>query len=176
MTPRSPTGPLARLRRRGRPDGERPLASARTTHGAEVHGTRDALVLPDRRLPWEDVADAAWDADDDALTVRTTGGETLRLPLDDAGRLLQLVRERVTRSVVLRRQRSVAGRLGVAVSVRRRGDGSLLLVEEIDAGLDPASPRVHDAVTALRVELAAEVGVDLGSDPGTDAGAPGPDF
>lgn len=144
------------------PAGERPLASAPVRGGEVVAGTLRALYVPGpARIAWEEVDEAGWDAEEERLTVRTTDDRTLVLDLDDATRLLQLVRERVTASVVLQRHVPVSGRLGVRVAVRRRGDGSLVLTDVLDPGLDPDRPAVRDAVARARADLAGELGLDL---------------
>lgn len=139
--------------------GERALASAPTRDGGVVAGTLRALYVPGR-VAWEEIDEAGWDAEEERLTVRTTDGHALVLDLDDATRLLQLVRERVTASVVLQRHVPISGRLGVRVAVRRRGDGSLVLTDVLDAGLDPDRPSVREAVARARAELAGELGLE----------------
>ena len=63
----------------------------------------------------------------------------------DPGRLLQLVRERVTASVLLQRRVSLPGsRKGLMVVARRsphRG-GEISWAVEYDVGVDPADPAV----------------------------------
>lgn len=139
--------------------GERVLAAS-----GEVGGTRDALYLP-HRLPWEQVAAADWDQDERTLTVTEVGrfGEPRPVHvvrLDDAGRLLQLVRERVTASIALQRHVPVADRRSVRVLARQapghRGD--LAWFVEYDAGLDPADPEVDAVVQAALASARADIG------------------
>ena len=104
--------------------GERPLATSTTTDGVAVAGTRDALHIGDLRIPWEVVEKADWDADTSTLTVTEVGswGEVRpvhQLVVTDPGRLLELVRERVTASVVLQRYVPIQGRRGLFVIARR---------------------------------------------------------
>ncbi|WP_418063634.1 hypothetical protein [Pimelobacter simplex] len=131
---------------------------------ALVGGSRDALYVPDR-IPWEQVASADWDAETDTLRVVEVGrfGEPAPvhvLVLDDAGRLLQLVRERVTASIAVQRHVPVAGRRAVRI-LGRRPPGThagLAWFVEYDDGLDPADP-VVDAVVQEALALArADVG------------------
>lgn len=157
------------MRLRGRrPDlavapGERLLAWATTTDGTVIGGTRDAFYLPER-VPWEQVEAAGWDSEASVLRVREVGawGEPRRehtFGLDDPRRLLQLVRERVTASVVLQRHVPVNGRRGVRVIARRapgRRDEPTWAYE-FDEGIDPADPDVRrkaaEAMAAAREEL-----------------------
>jgi hypothetical protein len=149
--------------------GERVLAWASTTGPAEgvVAGTAAALYLPGgRRIPWEQVEGADWDLDSETLTVREVGawGEqrpAYALVLGDPGRLLELVRERVTASVVLQRHVPVQGRRGVRVIARRSPVGAreVSWFFEYDEGVDPADPFVEhaaqEALAAARGDIEA---------------------
>lgn len=128
-----------------------------------VGGTRAALYLP-QRLPWEQVAAADWDSDEGVLTVVEVGrfGQVRpvhRLALDDAGRLLQLVRERVTASIALQRHVGITDAAGVRVLARRAPDGrgELAWFVEYDDAVDPTDPSVdlvvQDALARARGDL-----------------------
>lgn len=155
---------MRRSARRSRPaievgSGESVLAWAEASDGTVVAGTRDAVYVGTERLPWEQVEAADWDRDADLLRISevgTWGEERVEhtLSFTDPGRLLQLVRERVTASVVLQRHVAIDGRRGVRVIARRApsGDRSVAWFYEYDEGLDPADPAVREvAETALRV-------------------------
>jgi hypothetical protein len=136
--------------------GERVLASATLVGSDEiVAGTREALYAAGRRVPWERVHGASWDPESGVLSVAETGpgGAVHLLPVDNPVRLLQLVRERVTASVVL--QRVVPLPLGSARIVARRsaaGDRAVSWVVEYDDLADPDDPAVIALVgPALRV-------------------------
>ena len=157
-----------RLRRTAPPvevaAGEKVLAWASSDAGP-VAGTRSALYLPgDVRIPWEQVEAADWDLDAETLKVTEVGtwGEprpTHSLVLSEPARLLQLVRERVTASVVLQRHVPIRGRLGVRIIARRAPTGAreLTWLFEYDEGIDPEDPFVEhaaqEALTAARGEL-----------------------
>ncbi len=159
MRRRSSLPPVAR--------GERVLAWAPTSDEATVQGTRDALYLPGReppRLPWEEIATADWDSDERELHVVEIGsfGEPQpehRLVLVEPDRLLSLVRERVTASIVVQRQVSISGRLGARVLGRRApgGRGAIAWFVDYDDGLDPADPAVaaivDEALTVARDDV-----------------------
>lgn len=146
--------------------GEKVLAHAAVT-GSEEHaaGTREALYLPGgRRVGWEHVEAADWDREAGLLTVTETAswGEprpSHAVPLDDADRLLQLVRERVTATVLLQRHVPVQGKRGVRVIGRRApgGERSVTWYLDYDEGLDPADPFVdhaaQEALAAARDEI-----------------------
>ena len=158
MRPRVPT--LAR--------GERLLAWATTADGATLGGSREALHLPGPeplRLPWEQIATAEWDTDEKVLHVVEVGsyGEVRpehSLQLDDADRLLSLVRERVTASMVVQRHVPIRGRLGARVLGRRApsGRGEIAWFVEYDAGLDPDDPAVATVVDEALALALADVG------------------
>lgn len=159
---------------RGRPRpatlvrGERLLAWAGTEDGDVVGGSRDALHLPGpdpERLPWEQVAAAEWDTDDRVLRVVEVGtfGEVPPqrvLALVDAERLVTLVRERVTASIVVRREADVRDRRSVRVLGRRApsGSGPIAWFVEYDAGLDPEDPAVASVVDAALAQARGDVG------------------
>ena len=164
------------MRRRVRPPvdvhaGEKVLAWAESSSGPVVAGTRDALyiVAPgvpgETRLPWEQVKSADWDREDSRLRISEVGswGEELvvhTLEIDEPGLLLELVRERVTASVVLQRHVPLDGRRGVRVVARRapRGDRPIAWFYEYDEGVDPDDADVRAAAEAALAAARDEVG------------------
>jgi hypothetical protein len=160
-----------RLRRNGSPvevpAGERVLSWAESTAGV-VAGTREALYLPGppaRRVPWEQVEAADWDLDTETLRVSEVGtwGEprpSYELTMTEPGRLLELVRERITASVVLQRHVAIEGKRGLRVIARRAPSGSreLSWLFEYDEGVDPADPFVEHAAREALSAAQNEVG------------------
>ncbi len=153
------------------PRGEKVLAATTSTDGTVLAGTRDAfyVVVGDvtRRVPWEQVEAADWDLDSETLRVSEVGTWGEQRPehvftLDEPGRLLELVRERVTASVVLQRHVPIAGRRGVRVIARRapRGDRPISWIYEFDAGIDPADPAVRQAAEEALAAARADVGIE----------------
>ena len=153
--------------------GERVLAWCHDGDGRVVAGTRDALYLPRSsadptetlRVPWEQVEAADWDADTSVLRVSEVGTwgaqrPVHRLALVEPTRLLQLVRERVTATVVLQRHVPITGRRGLRVIARRApgGDRAVSWVYEFDEGIDPADPAVRAAADAALAQAQDEVG------------------
>ena len=149
--------------------GERVLASATGADGTVLAGTRDAFYAqpPGRdvvRVPWEQVEKAGWDADTDAFRLVEVGvwGEQRRehvATLTEPGRLLELVHERVTASVVLQRHVQLEGRRGLRVIARRapHGNRPVEWVYEYDEGVDPLEPAVaaaaREALDAARRDV-----------------------
>ena len=156
--------------------GERLLASARADQ-AYLGGTRDAFYFAEpratgslelvetTRIPWEHVEAAEWDREESVLRVSEVGtwGERRpehRFTIAEPGRLLELVRERVTASVVLQRHVPVEGRRGLRVIARRapRGDQPVQWVFEYDEGVDPSDPAVRRAAAEALEAARQDVG------------------
>lgn len=135
--------------------GEKVLAGCLADPDAVVAGTRYALylALPDsgvQRISWDQVEKADWDKDASLLTVSEVGswGEARpvhELTLVAPARLLELIRERVTASLLLQRHIPIYGRRGVHVIARRapHGDRPVTWVYQFDDGIDPADPEVR---------------------------------
>jgi hypothetical protein len=144
------------------------LAWTRSTTGEVLAGTREALYLDGTRLAWEDVEAADWDRDTELFRVIEVGhyGERRaehRFAIAEPRRLLELVRERVTASVVLVRHVPVEGRRGLRVIARRApaGNRDLQWVYEYDEGIDPDDPTVRLAAETALAAARDEVGIEL---------------
>jgi hypothetical protein len=146
--------------------GDRVLASAITRAGVVVSGTREALMIGDLRIGWEWIESADWDLDASVLRVAEVGtwGEQRpvhELGLDETGRLLELIRERITASIVLQRHVPVSGRRGVFVIARLApgGDAPIRWIFEYQEGIDPDDPVVRLAAEAGLAAARDEVGL-----------------
>ncbi|CUR61595.1 conserved hypothetical protein [metagenome] len=150
--------------------GERVLAATATSDGTVLAGTRDAFYVvaagETRRVPWEQVEAADWDRDTDTFRLSEVGTWGAPRPvhtatLEEPGRLLELVRERVTASVVLQRHVTVAGRRGLRVIARRApaGSGRIQWVYEYDEGVDPDAPAVREAARSALEAMQRDVGL-----------------
>jgi hypothetical protein len=158
------------LDRAGVPRGDKVLASAEAADGSWLLGTRRSLVLVLASgvvtLPWEEVEDAAWNQDAERLRVIAVGvyGEprpSYTFDMEDPALLLQLLRERVTASIVLQRRVPVRGKLGLTVIGRRSPvGGPVSWMHAYDPGLDPDDPEVSAAADAALRQAQAEVGDD----------------
>jgi hypothetical protein len=157
-----------------RVDG-RPLAFAEAVDGSWLVGTRDVLFVVSHpgsaspvatRIPWEQVEGADWDREGSRLRVTEIGryGEprpsyVFMLPEAEPASLLQLIRERVTASVVLQRGMLVDGKRGLKVVGRRSPSGGpITWMHEYDDGVDPDDPVVAEAAEALLRDARADVG------------------
>ena len=167
MSPRwaRPSSPAVDVAR-----GEKVLASASADDGTVLAGTRDAFyVVADgetRRIPWEQVEAADWDRDTDTFRLSEVGSWGDQRPvhvavLPDPGRLAELVRERVTASVVLQRHVPVDGRRGLRVIARRApsGVGGVQWVYEYDEGVDPDDETVRQAAVEALEVMRRDVGL-----------------
>ncbi|MCF6379574.1 hypothetical protein L2K70_18340 [Nocardioides KLBMP 9356] len=149
---------------------EKVLAVTEAADGTVLAGTRDAFYVrtddDTRRVPWEQVEAADWDRDTDTFRLSEVGSWGEQRPvhvavLADPGRLLELVRERVTASVVLQRHVALSGRRGLRVIARRApsGAGGVQWVYEYDEGVDPDDPAVRKVAQATLQAMRGEVGL-----------------
>lgn len=141
------------------------LAAAVAEDGTPIAGTRDALHIGNQEIPWETVEKADWDSETDTLVISEVGTwgaarPVHRLAVPEPGRLLELIRERVTASVVLQRRVPIRGRQGLMVVARRapRGDQPVSWIYEFDEGVDPEDPHVM----ALAEKALADAQNDVG--------------
>lgn len=148
--------------------GERPLAWAVDNDGRWHVGTDRALHLADgdgfRKVGWEHIERADWHREDERLAVIEVAdwGEPERraeITVSDPGQLLELLRERVTRSVVTTVYARVRGRAGLSVVGRRSpvGDGPVAWSYVLAEGLDPDDPEVAEVAERTLREAAAEL-------------------
>jgi hypothetical protein len=118
------------------------------------------------RIPWERVEGADWHRDDSRLRISEVGefgrprpSYEFAMPDAEPALLLQLIRERVTASVVLQRGQLIEGKRGLKVIGRRSPvGGPIAWMHEYDAGIDPDDPDVAAAADALLREARADVG------------------
>ena len=146
--------------------GERVLAWMSTVDGQVLAGTREAFYLPGGRVPWERVQAADWDSDAEVLRVSEVGAWGQERPehsftLSSPERLLQLVRERVTASVVYQRHVAITGRRGLRVIARRAPSGHepITWLFEYDESIDPDDPAVRETAEHALVAARDEVGL-----------------
>lgn len=162
-------GPPAEVLAAGLERGDKVLAQARDGD-RWLLGTRRAFVVVERgalvaRLPWETVQSADWSQDAETLRVTEVGEfgrprTAYSFRLAEPALLLQLVRERVTASVVLQRGVLVDGTRGLKVIGRRspEGGGAIAWMHEYDDGLDPDDPAVAEVAEALLRQARNDVG------------------
>jgi len=149
------------------------LAAVHLANGRWAAGTRAAVYLPsdsadaDRRVGWEQIERANWDAEASVLHIYETTdfGTPLRateLKVEDPGRFGQLLRERVDASIVIQRHVALAGKRGVRIVGRRSPAGTDADVTwniVLDKGLEPSQPGVVDAAEEALRQVRDEFGV-----------------
>lgn len=156
---------IARLR-----PGERLLATALTEPRGDVDaaqevvgGTARALYLPGGVvLGWHEIDQAIWHRDEFRLDVSTlpvdVPARSYEIHLAEPGRLPELVRERVTSSIVVNQHVPLVGRRGVKIIARRVPEQvELDWIVVYDPSVDDDDPevrrRARDAVDVLRCNL-----------------------
>jgi hypothetical protein len=147
--------------------GERVLAVATDADGRVVVATDRDLLLQRHppeydRIGWETVDKATFDGG----VLRVVGVDAdgrpfrLRVPLAETGELPQVVRDRVTSSIVLSQHVPLQGERGVRVAARRRtGDPLLRWRYRFDDGLEATPELVAEADAAMAV-VRRESGLD----------------
>lgn len=116
---------------------------------------------PELDARWPEILGAAWDAPMLELTMWGAGAAaTVRLRLDEAGVLPQVVRERIMASLLVQQHVEIAGDLGVRFLARRDPvSGVVTWQRVVDPGLDVADPRIAVLVDDAQRELQATFGV-----------------
>lgn len=146
------------------------LAAAVDASGRWYAGTAFALLVPEkeswRRIPWETVERASWDRESEQLLVVETADfgqpePVHRAALTEPERLLELVRERISASVVVKLFEPVQGKRGITVSARRppHTDAELTWSVLVDPGLDEQSAQVRAAAERALANARAEIGL-----------------
>ena len=127
-------------------------------------GTVRAFYLPDGAvLDWNEIDQAVWHQDENRFDLVTLpiGGPARAYQVhltDPPGRLPELVRERVTSSIVVNQHVPLDGRRGARIIARRLpGSDELDWIVVYDPGVDgkdtEVKERVRDAVAAARADL-----------------------
>ena len=151
---------------RARVPGERVLAWM-AVGASSLVATDLALMLPngaegDLRVPWDRVLRASWEPEVFELTAQPVDGGrpvVTRVRIEgEPGVLPEVVRERVTASIVVQHHAVLDGERGARFIARRvPGSTDLRWSVVFDAGLDPADPQLRrsadDVLETLRTSL-----------------------
>jgi hypothetical protein len=149
-------------------DGERVLAVATDPDGRVLVATDRDLLLQRRppdyeRVGWDAIDKATFDADGLRIIGRDAKGADLRLriPMTDPGSLPEVVRERVTASIVVSQHVALRDDLGVRVTARRRpGASAFAWGYRVDPGLDETDPEVAQAALEAVEAVRRDAGLD----------------
>ncbi len=148
---------------------ERVLAWAADDLGRWYVGTDLAIHLPTadagyRRLGWEDVQRADWDRETERLAIVEVADwgdpePANEFEVAEPGRLLELIRERVTNSVVCTLYARVRGSAGLSVIGRRSPlrDSPVRWSYVLSPGLDPSHPAVAEIAAQTLEQARREV-------------------
>ena len=150
--------------------GEPALAAAQDRDGRWYVGTGLALLVPNSdgwsRLPWETIERATWDREHEQLVVVETADfghtePTHRAALPQPEHLLELIRERVTASIVVTVFEPVQGKRGITVAGRRspHSDAELVWSVVVDVGLDEQAAPVRAAAQRALAAAQSEIGM-----------------
>jgi len=151
------------------PSQERLLSWARGP--AAIDGSPSLVVATDRALytfggsepiPWERVMRAAWDDPiQEVVTADGRGGvDVIRLTLDDAGSMPQVIFERVMATIVMQRHVELVEKAGATLVARRVRDSDEIRWEVVfDAGLDPSDPVLRAGADEELAALRSSVGI-----------------
>lgn len=139
------------------------LAWGVTPGGDAVIATLDALVVggsPPTALPWHLIDKAAWEPPVFTIRFREGGAAAgaMRLELAEAGKLPPVVRERVTRSVVISQRVAIRGENGAVVAARRDPAGRVHWTVTFDPGLDAGDPELQRVAREALAELRRSYG------------------
>lgn len=170
---RAEKAPAAVVDAAGLPRGEKVLAYAQEAVPDRPErwllGTRMALYVVSAgedpvRLGWETIQAADWNLESETLTVSEIGQygaprAAYVFTLEAPALLLQLIRERVTASVVLQRGYLMDGKVGFKVIGRRApAGGPIAWMHEYDVGIDPDAEDVKVAAQEALLRARADVG------------------
>lgn len=146
------------------PRGERPLGFAATRGGSYVVATAVALYVPTpeggfARIPWDRVDKATWE--NGRLHVHeTAGGPEHHVGLAEPGSIPEIVRERVTATIVVNHQATLPGGGKVRITGRRApGTEELRWAFVFEADLDPADPGLRAQAEQLLEDLRRQTGL-----------------
>lgn len=144
---------------------ERLLVTARTKTGELVGGSERAFYLPDGVvLGWHEIDQAQWVLDEERFDIVTLpidgGSQAYQVSLVEPGRMPELVRERVTSTIVVNQHVPLAGRRGVRIIARRVPDQAELdWIAVYDSGVDSDDTEVRERVQGALAVLRTNLGV-----------------
>ena len=152
------------------PSGDKVLAAAEVQGGeawlvgTRRHLSRVAASAESQTWPWDDIHHFDWDADEHTLRISLIGEfgqqrEQPRFRVEEAALLLQLIRERITASVVYQRHIPVHGKTGFRVIGRRNPDGGeITWMFDLDRGLNADDPALEEVTAGALARARDEIG------------------
>lgn len=125
--------------------------------------TQSALYAPGLidRIEWHQILKASWSEPILEIAI-SEGGKTkpVRIRLDAAGSVPQLVNERVTASIIMQKHVELVGKNGASLVARRVPNSDDVAWEVVfDAGLDASDPQLREEVDQHLGWLRESVGI-----------------
>lgn len=142
--------------------GNRPLVEVETRDGAMVTATREHLHIsaPETTLPWHTVITAEWDAPILRIHAAPEGSPCrFNLEIPNPKRLPEVVRERVTDSVIISERRTLPGGASATFVARRLPGDEVAWSVVFDSGLNAQDPELQAQASRLLEDLRSTLGV-----------------
>jgi hypothetical protein len=148
------------------PRGERVLARGHIENGQSnepIVATMSALYAGDLVIPWDRILSAQWDepwltmlVSDEAYRESTQ----LRYQLHDSRKFLDVVRDRVTASVLVTERRTLPCGVVATFAARRRSqDGSIHWTVVFDGSPDTSDPQLRAEADSVLSDLRGSLGI-----------------
>lgn len=156
--PKDLTEPGERLLAWGAGDNGEVLASTRAMYLPSAGQLAPAEII---RLPWTWIDRASWEDPDVVIEARIEGSpRRWRVALSEPGRLPEVIRERVTASIVISEHVDLVD-VGGARIVGRRSDADEPVEWSVtfDPGLDPNDPQLRAAAVNALADLRDSLGI-----------------
>lgn len=147
------------------PRGERVLARGNldAAEGESAVATAKALYVHDRVIPWDRVLTASWEEPWLTLSISDEayhGSEQLRLQLKDSRKFLDVVRDRITASVIVTDRRTLpCGAVATFAARRRSQDGSVHWTVVFDGNPDTSDPQLRAEADSVLADLRGSLGI-----------------
>lgn len=113
------------------------------------------------RVEWQHILKASWENPIlEVVTITGPSTKLVRLRLDNAGSIPQVVNERVTASIVMQRHIELVGKAGASLVARRTPDSDEIRWEVVfDPGLDVNDQALRDHADEELAWLRESVGI-----------------
>jgi hypothetical protein len=144
--------------------GERVLAEATSSDGEQsLIATQVALHLDGRVIRWDQILSAKWDEPHLMISVQidpSHAAEHIMVSLENARRFLEVVRDRVTASVVMTERRSLPIGAVATFTARKRSDtGEMVWSVIFDGNPDLSDPELIEQAEHVLADLRGSLGI-----------------
>jgi hypothetical protein len=144
--------------------GERVMAETKSIDDKlTLIATQVALHIDERAIRWDQVLTAKWEEPNLVLSVQmdpSSRAEQLSIGLEKARRFLEVVRDRVTSSVVMTERRSLPVGAVATFTARRRSDtGEVIWSVIFDGNPDLTNPELMEQAQQVLTDLRGSLGI-----------------